>query len=260
MIRRSILVLAAMCLALALCAQNKYNINDNEQILSKNERRCIEQMVDYELAFYNKIFGQGSISREAVKMTIIKDYPTYVFYLDKAGIKANRNSSGVYSSKLNEIVMWRNNNTTTERFLTVCYHEMSHAILHSKMKSPAAWFNEGLASYFGYMKVTPKSIRHQSHRYYEDRVKTLIEIRDLDLKDFITWNGAKFSQVSFSQDGYGYAVAYCMILLLMRNEETLCAIIREIAGGKSSAEAFDICYPGGFSAFEKEFIAKYSVK
>ena len=258
MIRRTILALAATCAALALCAQTKYNISDNEQILSKNERRSIEQMIDYELAFYNNVFGQGSISKEAVKMTILKDYPTYVFYLDQAGIKANKNSSGVYSPKLNEVVMWRGDKTS-ERFLTTCYHEMSHAILHSKMKSPEAWFNEGLASWFGYTKVTSKGTRHEPHRYYEDRVKTLIEIRDIDLKDFITWNHNKFSQASFSQDSYGYAVAYCMISLLKKNnEEALCSIIREVAGGKSSAEAFESCYPGGFAAFEKEFMAKYA--
>ena len=153
--------------------------------------------------------------------------------------------------------MWRGEKTD-ERFLETAYHEMSHAMIRAKMQSPPVWLNEGLATWFGYMKVGSKSIRPEPYRYYLDRVKTLIEIGDLDLKDFLTWDNAKFGKVSFSQDGYGYAVAYCMISLLFKNNEAaLYGIIREVTGGKSSLAAFDTCYPGGFSVFEKEFLAAY---
>lgn len=261
--RVAILTLAAVCLQAvflpaALCAQDSYKISDDEKTLSKSESSSLERMIDYELAFYNKVFGPGSVSRDSMKMTVVKDYVSYAFYLHNAGIKVPQGSGGVYSSKTNELVVWRGDKNR-DGFLATCYHEMSHALLRSKMKSPPVWINEGLATWFENMRVSSSSVRPQSNRYYEDRVKTLIEINDLDLKDFIAWDQSKFRQASFSQDGYGYAVAYCMISLLFKNnEEALLGIIRELAAGTSSAAAFDACYPGGLETFEKEFIAAYS--
>lgn len=257
--RRSILALAATCFCVALCAQNNYNIGDSDNTLKGNELACIKQMVDYELTFYNKVFGQGAIRRDSVRMTVLKDYPTYMFYLDKAGIKMPAGSGGVFASKLNELVIWRGNRGK-DQFLSTCYHELSHAMLRSKVKDPLPWYNEGLATWFEKMRVSPTSVRPpQTNSYYLTRVKTIIETGDLDLKDFITWDNGKFSQVSFTQDAYGYAIAYCMISLLMKdNEEALTNIIRMVAGGTGSAVAFDLCYPGGFAAFEKAFLAAYS--
>jgi hypothetical protein len=115
------------------------------------------------------------------------------------------------------------------------------------------------AVYFGNFKVSSKAAKHEENTSYANRVKTLIELKDLDLQDFILWSNDKFSKMSFSNEGYGYAIGYCMTLLLLKKDENLLInILRELNRKKTSKETFDSCYEGGFDRFEKDFLEHYS--
>jgi len=139
------------------------------------------------------------------------------------------------------------------------FHELSHALQHlysgEQFNRNPPWLNEGLAVYLSEMTYHSKKNVHKKSDYLIARVKTLIELRDLDLVSFVNWEHPKFTRTSFSQDGYGYAVGYCMTLFLMnKNEKNAYALFRSlIEENKPTTEIFDNYYEGGFSQFEKDF-------
>jgi hypothetical protein len=130
--------------------------------------------------------------------------------------------------------------------------------LHVGEKYVPAWLIEGLATYHERMTYDKRRIRHQIDRFYTARVKTLIQLNEIDLAEFVSWDYQKFSRESFTQEGFGYAIAYCMVLFLMQQCENMAfTIFRNLVNGYSTVEVFDKIYNGGFSQFEKDFIARF---
>ena len=240
-----------------LSAQNSYSIDDKENVLTKKEQQSLEKMIDYELTFFNKIFPSAKMTSLDVKVTIFQKYSAYLLYKKQieGDIKYYK-SLGFYSSGTKEVIVCKEKNNS---FMETCYHELSHFFLHLSIASPPAWMDEGLATYFGNCRVSSKDVKHQRAEYLIGRLKTMIEMKDIDLRDFVTWKASKFAQISFTQDNYGYAAGYCMILYLLQKDENLTVnIMQAIMQNKSSEEAFDTFYTGGFSQFEKDFMAFYS--
>jgi hypothetical protein len=134
--------------------------------------------------------------------------------------------------------------------------------IHSELRYVPAWLNEGLAVYLQAMTYDKKEVKHVRDNRYVARVLTLIELKDLNLREFVNWNYRKFSAESFSQEGYGYAVGYCMVTFLMQHdEEKAITIFRNLVGYQTTEEVFDQHYTGGFGQFEEDFLKywkKYS--
>jgi len=86
------------------------------------------------------------------------------------------------------------------------------------------------------------------------QLKTMLELKEYDLKDFIDWDAEKLHSTSILNNWHVFALAYGMVSFLMQNEETMIAVINHIYKGKSSYEALDNAYKGGFATFEKEFV------
>lgn len=245
------------CLWLTVAnAQDAYRIQDEENLLSKKELQYIEKSIDYQLEFFNNLFPEKRASRDDVKLTVYNTYDKYLKHQYQAGVEI-RKSQAYYSVRDKEVVVCKSKNPG--EFLKACAHELNHYLLFQCVQRPPSWLIEGLATYFQDIKLSSKTIKHEDNKYYRARVKTLIQLRDVDLKDFVNWGHKKFADVSFSNESYGYAVSYCMTAyLFQRNEAALHAIIREIAKETPTEKAFDLHYPGGFQAFEEEFIACYS--
>ena len=246
-ISKPVFLFLFLCYGINLFSQ--YSINDEENIMTKKELESLQRAIDFQLEFYNKAFPDSKMERSSVNMNIFSNYLNYLIYQKENGVSSIR-SMGFYSPTKKETVVCKDKNE--KDFLKTCYHELSHFFIRNYMNTPLAWLDEGLATYFGNMKVS-KSMKSERNIYLTARVKTMIELKDIDLKDFISWDYQKFYTVSFSQDSYGYALAYCMISFLMQNETTMIAVINNIYKGKSSYEALDNSYEGGFAAFEKDF-------
>jgi hypothetical protein len=181
-------------------------------------------------------------------------------YLQELGSVAHKNSPGVYFSKTRELVVCTDKKYKKD-FVKIACHELSHAFLHlhSENKNIPAWLNEGLAVYLQEMTFDRKKITQRINPLHVARVKTLIELKDLDLSEFVKWNYQKFVVESFSQEGYGYAVGYCMTLFLMQHDEDKAmTIFRNLIGEQTAIDVFNDCYPGGFAQFEKDFIEYFS--
>ena len=240
----------------AIPTQGGFKIQDPENHFSKKEKPVFERAVNYEAAFYNRIFPNQKHDFSDIKFTVIPNQMDFGLYLMKLGIKAPKDAPGIYILSSRELVV-----CTAKKFraglIPILCHELSHAFLHihSGEKNIPAWLNEALAVYLQGMTYDKKKITQTIDQRYVARVKTLIELKDLDISDFITWDYRKFTHESFSQEGYGYAVGYCMALFLMQqDEENAIAIFGNLIGEKSSEEVFNAYYPGGFSQFEKDFM------
>ena len=232
-------------------------INDDEKVLNASEKEFIENAVAYEISFYNQIFPQDPFFLTDVSFNIFKKYDQYLAYQAQARGAVHYRSLGYYSFTEKEVVVCKEKQQKGQ-FLKTCAHELSHFLLMQRMNAPI-WLNEGLATYFGNMKFSSKNTVHNKNKYLIARIKTMIELRDIDLQDFVTWDHGKFGKMSFSNDNYGYAIAYGIIFFLMNeSKDVTMNLIREIGKNQSTADAFDICYTGGFVQFEKDFIAYYS--
>lgn len=240
----------------AILAQGEFKIQDPEKHFSKKEKQIFERAVNYEAAFYNRIFLNKKVDFSDIKFTVIPNQIEFGLYLMRFGIKTPKNSSGIYITSTHELVVCTDKKFRKD-FIRILCHEVSHAFLHihSGDKIIPAWLNEGLAVYLQVMTYEKEKITQRIDQRSVARVKTLAELKDLELSDFVTWDYQKFSVESFTQEGYGYAVGYCMVLFLMQHdEENAIAIFENLIGEKSAEEVFDTYYTGGFSQFEKDFM------
>jgi hypothetical protein len=247
-----------MYLSFDAIAQN-FTLDDPDDLFTKKEKTVFETAVNYEAAFYNRIFTEKNIDFSQIKFTVTSSYLQYMYYLSQAGGAVHQNSAGVYFPAKQELVVCKDKKYK-DTFLKTCFHEMSHAFLHlhTGEKSIPAWLNEGLAEYLEQMTFSSKKINQQISAYHLARVKTLIEIKEINLSEFVNWHYDKFSAASFTQEGYGYTIGYCMVLFMMQKDENQAiTIIQNLAGSTSSIDVFDKYYEGGFAQFEKDFIAEF---
>ena len=251
-----LLVLFLLLNIAGIPAQETYKIQDPENYFSKKEKQTFEKAVNYEAMFYNRIFQDKRVDFSDVKFTVIPDQISYSYYIKEAGGPVRLNSPGVYITTRNELVVCMDKKFR-EGFIGILCHELSHAILHnhSGNKNIPAWLNEGLAVYLEEMTYDKKVVKHEKNSLYVARVLTLIELKDLNLHDFVSWDYRRFSSESFSQEGYGYAVGYCMVYFLLQlNEEKAFTIFRNLIGTQSTEEVFNQYYAGGFRQFEEDFM------
>ncbi len=228
---------------------SQYSITNEENVLTKRELRRLQKVIDYQLEFYNKAFPDSVIESSSVKVTIFSRYVDYLLYQKEQEGAIIPTALGMYSPEKKEVAVCKDKHE--QHFLNTCYHELSHFFIGNYMDTPPIWLNEGLAGYFSNVIVS-KSIKHERNAIA--RVKTMLGLKDINLKDFIDWSPQKFYDLSFSHNSYGYALSYCMVSFLMQNKETMMAVIYSIYKGKSSYEALDNVYEGGFATFERDFI------
>lgn len=250
---------------ISMPAQKTYKIQDPEKHFTKKERQTFENAVNYEALFYNRIFADKYVDFSDMKFTVIPDQISYAYYIEKAGASSHLNSPGIYFPLREELVVCASKKFR-ESFIRISCHELSHAFMdiHSELRYVPAWLNEGLAVYLQSMTYDKKQVKHVTDHRYVARVLTLIELKDLNLRDFVNWDYKRFSSESFSQEGYGYAVGYCTVAFLMRHdEEQAIQLFRHLVGYQTTEEIFDQYYTGGFRQFEEDFLKywkKYMVK
>lgn len=237
-------------------SQNNFNLINNEGLLTAKEELALGKAIQYEADFFSQLFPDKNINICDIKFTVATNFIDFVNVQTKTSGSTHM-ISGYFSTKDSSLVVYKDKKASSSRFLSTCYHEMSHAFLslYAERKYLPPWFNEGLAVYLERMSFDKKRVVQQVDKYKIGRVKTLIELHDINLADFAEWNYQKFSSESFSQESYGYCVGYCMVYFLMQKDEAgALQIFRQLIGSGLSSKVFERLYPGGFAQFEKDFM------
>ena len=231
--------------------------SDIGKYFSKKEKEIFENAWKYQSTFYKQIFPDIIVDFSEIKISVVTDVKNF------GNVIMQKKASGYYSSLKRKLVILKTEKNK-QTFMKTTFHELSHALQHlysgDRYDQNPPWLNEGLAVYLAGMTYHSKKTIHKKDNYLIDRVKTLIELRDLDLVNFVNWDHPKFTKESFSQDAYGYAVGYCIVLFLMNNDEKdVFSLFRSLIENrdKPSTEIFDKYYEGGFLQFEKDFVKNY---
>ena len=242
-----------------MVAQN-FSLEDPENILSRNEKEAIENAITYQTAFFNRIFNQ-TVDFSEIQITIMPNFVSCMLYQSQIGIHPPRRSSGFYMPSRRELVICKDKKFR-HAFLRTAFHEISHAFihLHAGNNYVPIWLNEGLAVYLESMTFSSRRIRHTVNRHRLAQLRTFIELREVNLAEFVNWSHQRFYNESFSQAGIGYVKAYAMVLFLLRQQdkERTFTIFRNLIGENSTIAVFDKYYEGGFAQFERDFMAYFS--
>ena len=253
------IILIFSTLTINALAQGETIINSGN-FLTKKENIVIEKALQYKTDFFNQLFSEKTINSSEIKFVVADNIGKYLYLQSKYGLLST-NSSGFFSPKDSTVVVFKDKkNENSKSFLRICFHELSHAFLYLHIGDDyiPAWFIEGLAIYHEQMLYDKKVIKQRINSYYVARVKTLIQLKEINLTEFVNWDYKKFSIESFSQEGYGYAIGYCITLFLMQqNKEMAFTIFRNHVNEYSTVDVFDNHYSGGFIQFEKDFIEHF---
>lgn len=246
-----ILVLCFFFTATALA--QSYELKNLGALYPKKDSIELDRMIKYEINFYKRFSDFDNIG---INLRIFDDSTQYYLY-QKEAIHLFDKTCGFYSSKINEEVVLRKKNIP---YLPISYHEISHYFLHKIItgKIPQ-WLNEGLAEYFANVQTNKKEIKHEMSEYEIGRIKTMIEIKDIDLKTFFTWGPREFMKKEFTDDSYTYILSHGIVYFLINKDfEQFKQLVLKIKTGTNSEDAFNATYKGGFKQFESDFLTYYT--
>lgn len=254
--KKIILAVLFVCVSATLCAQ--YNINYGDDILTKKERKKLEQAIDYQLRFYTTVFPDKELKASSVNIIIHTNPVSYYNKQRKVTGRTIENSFGFYSASTKEVVVLKDKKRTGNS-MQIFYHEVSHFFINTYSTSIPVWLNEGLATYFEHIKIGSKKVEPRRNKLFFARVKTMIDTHDLDLSDFMVWNHQKFNTMSFSHDSYGYALGHSLVWFMMEKEPHLMVTyMQALENNTLGQEAIETLYEGGFKKFEQDFVAYIS--
>ncbi|MDR3705960.1 MAG: DUF1570 domain-containing protein [Paludibacteraceae bacterium] len=246
-------IVILFCFFATTIFSQSYVLKNKGALYPKKDSIQMDRMINYEINFYKRFSDFDSIS---INLRIFDDLTLYYLY-QKEAIHIYDKSSGFYSSKINEEVVLRKKDRP---YLPIFYHEISHYFLHKIITGKIPhWLNEGLAEYFANVQTNKKEIKHEMTDYEIGRIKTMIEIKDIDLKTFFTWGPNEFMKKEFTDDSYTYILSHGIVyFLITKNFEQFKQLVLKIKTGTSSEDAFNATYKGGFKQFETDFLTYYT--
>ncbi|MBR1869181.1 MAG: hypothetical protein IJ799_03855 [Bacteroidales bacterium] len=165
--------------------------------------------------------------------------------------------AGVFLTKTKTAVIMGTHNL--EYSCTTICHEISHFLLDQTV--PAKYMpyslNEGLASYFGYLKVRKDGTAVEE--IPEGRlgsVKTQIMLGEFDLDRYIDMNYKGFHDEDRHDSHQSYKATNVMTAVMFEKigEEGMRAVLRDIKEKKKLREAIENNYPGGCKGLKDDIV------
>jgi hypothetical protein len=171
--------------------------------------------------------------------------------------------SGYYSSKTDEIVVWRGESQAA--LVGLIFHEMGHWILRRSVKRVPVWLNEGLAEYVAcsYMKETPWGVAAQRRRLKQcadalnsAEAPALEALLKLSYDDFHGPDETKLYSLSWS-------LVWFLDRTAVANGDVLKRLVFTLRNGsraeRNSADLLNHAYPGGLKQLEMDWHSSIKV-
>lgn len=245
------------------------NINYEGASIPSRYNNKIEKTLLNELGFFGPL---GLPDTVRVKLLAFKDRVAGETFLSQYDPQAIGNRySGMFLPKIQTAVLISTENMDSGS-RTIC-HEICHFLYHKIMDSTpgrayssAYGLNEGLACFFETFEVKKNGSVHQvPNRTYINSVKTLIEIEEFNLDEYLNMNGRRFESLSLYNGSVAYHGSYVIVATLFEHLgiDRMRELLATIRSGLTYEQAVEQIYPGGKSALMegiREFVMKGSSK
>lgn len=220
--------------------------------------RRINKTLTKEMEFYGPLILQDTIS---VKIRVFGDKDRANAFIRQFKPVAYGNyCSGMFIREIQTAVVITTEDT--DRSLGTLFHETSHFLYHKAMDGFASGslgtaysLNEGLACYFSYLRVKKDgSVYLSGDKYYVSSVKTLIDIDEFNLDEYLSMNHSGFSDRHRHDGGSSYRVSYVIVATLFDKlgTEGMRRLLAMIRDGSKYSEAVESLYPGGRAVLETD--------
>lgn len=218
-----------------------------------------------EAEFYGPLGLQDTVT---VKLKVFKDTDSANAFIRQYGPAAYGHfCSGMYIPEIKTAVVILTEDM--DEAVQTLYHEISHSLYHkiidyapSSTLITAYGLNEGLACYFQFMKFRKAgSDYQQGNEYYISSVKTLIEINEFNLDEYLCMNHSSFEDKSRHDGNVSYHASYVIVATLFDKlgMEGMRELISMIINGTTYDAAVDAIYPGGKNGLASDIKAKIAV-
>ncbi len=225
-----------------------------EQPISEKDSLKIDRIIRYQKDFYSQIVPIDSVQLKLRLFANKEAYRAYIHSHKVSGLSL-KHSGGMYITKTKELLVPK---VKERSFLNVVYHEMSHHLLREILLEPPKWLDEGLAKYFEHIQIGKNKITHKMEGNEIGHIKSLLEMKEINLKEFISSKGKDFFKESVTNENYSYKVAHAIVYFLIINDSAqFKQMIIAIKNGTPSYDAINTTYTGGFSQFETDFVAYF---
>lgn len=239
-----------MLIPICICAQCIIFENTGVPISVRDSLKII-QMANYENSFYSQVGITDSVH---IRLRTFKSENSFIAYL-KSHSKDNISylSGGLFNGQSEE--MWIPKSSS---YLPVVYHELSHYFFQKQFRRSPGWLNEGLAKYFEYTKIKGNKVSHPLSESEARYIKSMLEMKEIELKKLITISGKDVARKSLTNDGFIHKVGYGIVFMFIeKHAAEFTELLKKIKNGADSFDAIQETYPGGFAQFENDFNAYY---
>jgi hypothetical protein len=224
--------------------------------LSPEEEKIVKKEIGNIKAFYDRIGGPVSVVR--ISLRLFGSAPEYNSYRNQH--TKIQSSTGYHSPKDHEIVVCK-----SPRFLNTILHESNHVLFRAyfpKGTARTVWINEGLSEYFENLQFNPRqamSVREPPKKMKRIK-KWLTDNMRGRIEKVVSMNRKDWNEHPHDPDHEAYTVSWAMVYFLMARrdgEQIIGAAVRNMMMKKSSKEAIEASYPGGFNTFVSDFVSFY---
>ncbi|MDR1679574.1 MAG: DUF1570 domain-containing protein [Prevotellaceae bacterium] len=253
---KQIILLAVFAFTAISIQPQVYIFENSGQPISTKDRVKIDRVIQYETEFYKQF---GEIDTIQIKLRLFAKKEAYQAYLKSNKIaKTFYHSGGMYRPKTKELLVLKPENAN---YLKIVYHETSHYLLHLVISKQPRWLSEGLAEYFENINLGKKKITHEIPPATTSFIKSMIDLKEIDLQDFILMKSKDFWKETITNESYPYRISHGIVYFLIeKDSEQFKQIVLKIKNGSASYDTINETYAGGFTQFEKDFIKYYLKK
>jgi len=225
-------------------------IEDINNVLSKNEIKLLSAIIDKEVRFHKNHLSFSNILKIPVRVFVSED--EYITYQHKT-TKITQPTNGYFSYKNNEIVIKKN-----AYYLNTIVHEAQHFIFGTQFIRPPLWINEGLSEFYETAYFNNEQIYVRKHYNKTKKLKEWLEKDELpSIKKFLSISNKDWRKEDKQPLYKTRTISWGLVYFLMsskKGRQYLSNVIKSLhQNPKNSSYVLDYVYEGGINALEKDF-------
>jgi hypothetical protein len=199
-------------------------------------------------------FGLPLSEPLVIPLRYFPDSTAYRDHLDR-NVDSRMTWTGYYDPSKREIVVG-----STPDYLPVLLHEINHFVFDTTFEEAPVWLREGLAEYFETASADPDGLAVADQPRHRWQLAEWLEgRREPDLRQLLALNRSMWTEHEVAGSARVRALSWSVVAFLMSSEAGRKVIHEFLASlkdqrGLYSLAAFDRTFPGGASAFERQWL------